>query len=429
MPETAARPDPTRAPAPASWAVGPYLVFLLLIAATIPWRSKAYYEGGADSVVVAKAVLSLLALAAALLMAPARRRRPARAFPLLFLFAYLACSVIGGWAAADLVPSVVIAVRVALLAVTVVVLASAFRTEVVLGALVAALATCAGLAATTGLAGLSDGRLRGVFPPLHPNELASMAAIAALWCLWKVAGGRDAWFHLLGGALAVAVVVATGSRTPLVALPIGAAVILLRVTAVRLRTAVLAVLVMPVLVWVLAGTAALNSLLLRGGSAEGLTTLSNRTIAWEAALSPKDSAWSEWFGGGLVLKRIEVSGQWWNEQILDSSWISALVQSGLVGLALCVVWLLYSLVATLDSSPALRTLQLALLLYLASRGLLESGLFDASPSFLLLFTVVATIPVRAAGAQPPELDRVAGSTAESSSGRVSTVSDLLPEGT
>lgn len=376
--------------------LGPYLVFLILIAATIPWRSKTYYQGGADPVVVAKAVLSLLALGLACLLCVTRSRHAVRCGPVVFLLAYLACTVLGGWGAASLWPSAVVAVRLALLAATIVVLAVCFRAEPLLGALVAALATYGAIAAVTGLVALDGGRLRGAFPPLHPNELASMASLVVLWCAWKAVTGRDRSIHLLGVALGIAVLLATGSRTPLAAMPLGALVLLVHASALRRRTVALGVIAAPVLLWLVAGTSEFRDLVLRSGDARGLTTLSNRTIAWQAALAPKESLWLEWLGGGLVLKRIEVSGQWWDEQILDSSWISALVQGGVIGLGLCVLWLFYSLVSTLDSPPAERALSLALLVYLASRGLLESGLFDASPAFLVLMTVVATIPVREA---------------------------------
>lgn len=383
----------------AAFRAGPYLVFLILTTATIPWRSKTYYEGGADPVVLAKAALTLLGLVLAYVVCRGQQRRFLRPGPVLVLSAYLACTVVGGWAAGSLVPSAVVAVRVGLLAVAVCILASGFDAQALIGSLVAALATYAFLGALTGLASSSGDRLRGGFPPLNPNELASMCAVIVLWCLWRLLAGQDAWIHLAAMGVALAILAATGSRTPLAALPLGAAVLILHVTAVRLRTVVIAVVALPALVWLVGGTGFFSSLVLRGGDSQGLTTLSNRTIAWQAALTPKDSWWLEWFGGGLVMKRIPVPGQWWNEQILDSSWISALVQGGLIGLGLCVGWLLYSMVSTVDSPVGLRALQLALLVYLGSRGLLESGLFDASPAFLVFVTVAATVPLRARGDQ------------------------------
>jgi hypothetical protein len=73
--------------------------------------------------------------------------------------------------------------------------------------------------------------------------------------------------------------------------------------------------------------------------------------------------------------------------------VSALVQAGMAGLVVCVVWVLYSALTTLRSPARLRALQLTLLVYLTLRGFLESGLFDASTSFILFFTTVMVTPV------------------------------------
>lgn len=43
----------------------PQVVFLLVVAATVSWRHKTYFTGGLDPVIVAKGVLSVIALALA----------------------------------------------------------------------------------------------------------------------------------------------------------------------------------------------------------------------------------------------------------------------------------------------------------------------------------------------------------------------------
>ncbi len=75
--------------------VGPYVVFLIMIGGTIPWRSKFYYEGGLDSVVLAKAALITIALGLAVLIGYGRPARQLRAVPLLFLLCYLTCTMLG----------------------------------------------------------------------------------------------------------------------------------------------------------------------------------------------------------------------------------------------------------------------------------------------------------------------------------------------
>lgn len=397
---------------------GAYVVFLILVGATIPWRSKSYFEGGADPVVLAKAALSLLGCALAVVLNRSRQARETPAAPTVFLAALLLVTIFGGWSDGTLVPSVVVAARMAVLAATVLALARVVDPVRLVGSLVAALASYGLVGTLTGLPSLAEGRLRGALPQLHPNELASIAVLVVLWCLWRVTEGRDRWFHLLGIVVGLGVLLGTGSRTPMAALALGMAVLLVSASAFRLRNVVTGLLLAPVLLYVLLGTGSLEGLLLRGGEATDVTTLSNRTIAWNAALGPKRTAWLTWFGGGLTMKRVEVPGQPWNQQILDSSWISLYVQAGLVGFAICTLWMLHGFFTTARSPRRLRALQVAILLYLVTRGLLESGLFDASTAFLMLFTVLCATP--ATGAAP---EGGAGASAEPGGARPTDVEE------
>lgn len=379
---------------PRRFPLGPYFVFVVLIGATIPWRSKTYFAGALDPVVVLKGLLSLFALGCAVLVAFNRPTRALRPGPAVFLLLYLGVTVVGAWSTGDLVPAVIIVIRVLVIATTILVLSRVFDGITLIGCLIAALATYALVGSVTGLGNLVEGRLAGRFPPLHPNELAFICATVVLWCLWRIFAGQDTWLHLTALVLAAAILIATASRTPLVAMAVAAVLLILHARAVRMRTLVIGLSLVPVVWWVLAGTDFVRNLLVREEDPSQLTTLSNRTIAWQAALAPKDSPWLTWFGGGLPLKRIEVPGQPWETQILDSSWVSALVQGGYLGLVICSLWVLTSLFATAHSHRSLRAIQLVLLVYLIVRGFLESGLFDASTSFLLLFTVIMATPVR-----------------------------------
>jgi hypothetical protein len=372
--------------------LGPFCVFLILIAAAIPWRSKTYFEGGTDSVVLAKAALSMASLGLAIVVGVGRRVQPVQVAPLLFLTLYLACTVLGGWSSGELVPSMVIAIRVLLIAVTVTGLASRYDGTHLLACLIAALASFAVVGSVTGLGTLAEGRLSGSLPPLHANELASTCAVLVLWCLWRIVNGRDGSIHIVGLALFLVVLLATGSRTPLAALAIGFIVLAIHARALRLRSIALGLVLIPAVFWLVTTTNVVAKLLFRDDGVSSVTTLANRTIAWQAALAPKQSLWLEWLGGGLSMKRIEVPGQFWTRQILDSSWISALVQGGLIGFGLCLLLIFHSLARTFDSPQELRGLQIAIFLYLAFRGLLESGLFDASTSFIVLFTTILATP-------------------------------------
>ena len=93
-----------------------YVVFLLLLVSSVAWRRGAFFSGGVDGVVVAKAGLTMLAFAVALL---SRRPRDAwssvRGAPLLLLVAYLSVATVGGLLVGDPLPSFVLAARAGLL--------------------------------------------------------------------------------------------------------------------------------------------------------------------------------------------------------------------------------------------------------------------------------------------------------------------------
>jgi hypothetical protein len=122
---------------------------------------------------------------------------------------------------------------------------------------------------------------------------------------------------------------------------------------------------------------------------DGVGTLESRFIAWRAALDLPQSAWQEVFGGGMALKVIPIKGQWWDEQPLDSSWVSLLVQAGVLGLAVGLGWVLWALRGAARTPRPVRVLFLGLLVFVVGRSTVESGMFDATPAFLLLAALSA----------------------------------------
>ena len=371
------------------FAKGPYLAFLIMVVATEPWRQDTYFEGTFDGVVIAKALLSVVGVFVAWWLVRNRTRRQVYAWPFVLVGLYLASTVFGGWADELFISSAVIAIRVAILMLAVGLLLSGYDGYSVMAGLVGALATVAAFSVLTAFGHLRDGRLAGGIPPLHPNEIAGISAVVILWLLYRAVNGRENGVDLLVLLVAVGALIASGSRTSLAMVVPAALVLLVSTRRVHLRVLIPFLLALPVLAAGLLLTNTATEVITREGSAEELLSLSNRTIAWQAALAPKDSPWLTWFGGGLSLKQIEVPGQWWSHQILDSSWVSAVVQGGLIGLGLCLVLVVYGTSRIVRTPGELRGFRMALVTFLALRGLLESGMFDASTAFLVLFTALA----------------------------------------
>lgn len=364
-----------------------YVVWVILIAAAIPWRTGTFYEGGADPVVIAKAGLSVVGLAlAALAYARSPRRLPVPALPVVALAVYLGITVIGGVANQAASPSIVVAVRVGILTATVCLMAAVVAPAELMRRLVHVLSALVLMGAGTGLLLGGGSRLGGVIPMLNPNLLALLAAIIAVWVVARVFTAKEhLWeFAVLAGC--VGIILETGSRTALAALGGAVAVMLLRCVALRRRTLVLAALSIPIVTLLAFGTDALGSVFTRGGT-ESVSGFSNRSIAWQAAENLNRDGWGTWFGQGLAQKEISVPGQWWDTQILDSSWVSALVQGGYLGVAAVALLTLIVGARALLAPRAVGPVWLGLLAYLVVSGFLESGLFDATVQFMVFLVV------------------------------------------
>lgn len=371
------------------FAKGPYFAMLITVVATEPWRPDTYFEGSFDGVVITKALLSVVAAITAWSLVRNRPRLAVPAWPAVLVVLYLAITVFGGWAEDALLSSAVIAVRVLLLVMIVYLLLSGYDGYSVMAGLLGALVTVAVVSVLTGGLRASDGRLAGGIPPLHPNEIAAISAIGILWLMYRAVNGRENAADLLMLALATGALIASGSRTSLAVIVPAALILILTARRFHLRVLVPFLLGLPVVAVAFFYSDAFTGALTREGSSSDLLSLSNRTIAWQSALMPKASGWLTWLGGGLTVKRIEVPGQWWSHQILDSSWISALVQGGYLGIGVCLLLVVYGGYRVARVPGELRGFRLAVIAFLTLRGLLESGLFDASTAFLACFTALA----------------------------------------
>ena len=393
---TAVATGPTAAAPPADpRRRGVLAVALLLVVVTVGWRRGEYFTGSLDPVVLAKAVLSALALAGAFVLASSGPRRRLGTAWLWWLGVVLGCSLFGALTSGDLVAGGTVAVRVAVLGATVHLLLRAAPGVQVLTSLAVACGAVAAVAAVTGLPTLAGGRLAGGVPMLSPNELSLLAGVVVLVLAWRTVLGQAGWADAVTGAAFLGVIWATESRTGLLMLVVAVAVM-----ALYLRRPPVGLVVGGLLLGALAvvgalATGVVTAFVTRDG--DGVGTLESRFIAWRAAVDLPQTAWQELFGGGMALKVIPIKGQWWDEQPLDSSWVSLLVQAGVLGLAVAVGWVLWTLRGAARAPRPVRVLFLGLLVFLVGRSTVESGMFDATPAFLLLAVVSALTERGSAG--------------------------------
>ncbi|QDB80176.1 hypothetical protein FE251_12870 [Georgenia wutianyii] len=363
------------------------LTFLLLLVSAVAWRRGAFYEGGLDVVVVTKAVLTVVAVGIALLTPrPPGAWGRVRAAPVIWLATYLAISVAGGILNADGLPAAVLAARLALLALALVLVTVTHPWQDVLSALSSAMVILAGVGAVTGVGSLAEtGRLYGGIPPLNANVICLLLSVPVLLLFWKaltrVASAREvaAFVPLL------AVIWLTGSRTGLSVLLVVLALLFVLTPRVRPPMVAGVVVAATSLLLVAVLTPYVAAFAGRGTLAD-ITTLNSRTVAWSAAADYADTLSQQLFGSGLALKQIPVTALYRNEQILDSSWVSALLQVGYVGSAVLALLVLAALWHAVHLPSPQRLLVAALIVLVTLLGVLESGLFDTAPAFIVLFT-------------------------------------------
>ena len=131
-------------------------------------------------------------------------------------------------------------------------------------------------AALSGFPSAAQGRLQGVVPPLHPNELALMASVCLVWTFAKMVRAEETKADLVRLAASTGGVLLTGSRASLAALCIAVVAMALKASAFTPRSFALTALLAPVLAYVALGTDLLSSVFLRGGE-RGVSTLSSRS--------------------------------------------------------------------------------------------------------------------------------------------------------
>lgn len=387
-------------------AVG--VLFLLVIVSVIPWRPNTLYSGGADPVVVAKAVVAVLALGGAVLLTLRTRiHTPVGLGPAGVLSVVLLISLLGAFVSGHGSQTLVLVIRVFIVMATVLMLVSSVPWTAALACLFAAMTAVAVFAAVTGLPKYTmTGRLGGGIPEIHPNELAALAATPLVGLvIFSLQRGWREWRAVLVVVL-LAIVVATGSRTALLG-AIAALLLAAIFNGIRDRSLLYVVLVAAPIAYAMATfTNVVGDLASRGGSNAVSSSLDSRFTAWKVVLGWDWGSWERWLGLGLSVEQVPVDNKWDPFQVLDSSWVSLLAQGGVLSVALVgllVVWVVTSALVSTRRSVLVPLLALVLI-----RSATESGLVDSAMSFVLLvtYTAVLTHRSRHPKAEPAEPEEI-----------------------
>jgi O-antigen ligase/polysaccharide polymerase Wzy-like membrane protein len=239
-----------------------------------------------------------------------------------------------------------------------------------------------------GRAGGLGGRLTGVIWPIPPTQVAHYAAVTAgittvLW-LCGLTRGRNALLVVLacGGIL-----VLTHTRTALIGLVAGLLVAGLSLFIAKARVRRLFA-TAGVLVSIAAITlsSVLATWLARGENAQQLTSLTGRTPVWQAVLNAPRDWFQVIFGSGL-------SNNSFGGLAIDSNWLAAYSDQGLIGVGLVVSMVLYVLIAAYFQPPGVRrALPLFLVTYCLVASFTETGLSQPS-SYMLELALAASLLV------------------------------------
>lgn len=236
-----------------------------------------------------------------------------------------------------------------------------------------------GLALAPGRA-LAGNRLSGVLWPMPPTQVADFAAatIGLLVVLW-LCGLVSKRVTLTCVPLALVILILTHARTELIGMIAGLVVASLSLFTVNARVRKFfagAGLVLSLAITTLSGF--LATWLARGQKDAQLSTFTGRTEVWGPLLAFPRDRFHELVGFGLSNKSFDGLP-------IDSNWLAAYWDLGVIGVGLCAGLLLFVLInAYFQPSGPQRALALFIAIYLLVRSFIETGLTDASVNLLEL---------------------------------------------
>jgi hypothetical protein len=241
----------------------------------------------------------------------------------------------------------------------------------------------------------AQGRLEGALWPYPPTQVAHFAAVATgmiilLW-LCGLASGR---LCLLAVVIGVPVLLATHTRTALIAMLAGLLVAGLSLFTVKARVRKLFIgssVVLSIGAITLSGF--ITTWLARGENPNELGNLTGRTTVWAQLISTPRNLFETIFGFGM-------SNLSFNGLSIDSNWLGAYLDFGLVGVALTAALLLFLLIsAYFQPAGPQRAIALFLVVFCLISSFTETGLSDPS-LYLLDLALAASLLVPIAHRRP-----------------------------
>jgi len=247
-------------------------------------------------------------------------------------------------------------------------------------------------------------QLSGVWPPVSANGTGLIGAVISLWSLAKLLSPQDRGdigsrtLRILA-VLGFVTLLLAQYRTGYIAYTVGLLVLL----GVRARTTALWVIIGAILIAFGWGGQILQEatpILQRGATVETVEGLSGRLNYWSAALP----VWREspLFGRGLLTaSRFEVLAKLGvtSTSTIHSTWVEALVGTGLVGVALLASSFLITLARAFKDAlrPAGRIVPLLLMTIFVVRSITGTTFEVAGSSSLLLLSIALLMrdPARA----------------------------------
>jgi hypothetical protein len=244
---------------------------------------------------------------------------------------------------------------------------------------------------------LTGGRLSGVLWDIPATEVAHYAAtiggvMVVLW-LGGLVRGKIA---LLAAVAGVAMIVLSHTRTALVGMLAALLVAGLSLITARARVRrffAVGFVVISIGIMTVAGVA--TTWLARGQDTQQLTSLTGRTDFWALVLNLPRDKFQELFGFGLSNGSI-------NGLPIDSNWLVAYLEMGLFGVIICVVMVLFLLVASFfQPASTKRAVALYLITYCLVGSFTQVG-FANPTTYLLELTLAASLIVPPVAARARE---------------------------